>query len=446
MTPSASRSLAIVCALCFLPAVAGADNLLDIYQLATASDPQLRQAEAAYHAVAETKTQATAQLLPQISLGASLTRDRQEYTSISGAPFPGFQPSTFYYNTKGYSLSLSQALYRRDLFVQRREADASTGQAKANYEAAQQDLEVRATDRYFKVLAAVDNLDVAQAEKKANQHLLEQAQQRFDVGMIAITDVQEAKAAYDLSVAQEITAQNQLAISKEQLREVTGKFHASLEPLKDDITLPSPEPADVEKWVDTALKQNYQLIAAQAAVDKAREDVELNRAGHYPRLDAVASYGYNDVSAGLFGGSTTNDTQIGLQFSLPLYQGGGTSSRVQAAVYRLTQAKEALEQQRRSTDRQARSAYLSVLDAINSVNALKQALVSTQSALDATQAGYEVGTRTIVDVLKSQSDLFNAQRNYLQARYNYIISSMQLKQAAGTLTPADVDQINRWLK
>ncbi|MEJ2650323.1 MAG: TolC family protein, partial [Gammaproteobacteria bacterium] len=184
----------------------------------------------------------------------------------------------------------------------------------------------------------------------------EQAQQRFDVGMIAITDVQEAKAAYDLSVAQEITAQNQLAIAKEQLREVTGKFHGSLEPLKDDITLPSPEPADVKKWVDTALKQNYQLIAAQAAVDKAREDVELNRAGHYPKLDAVASYGYSDVSAGLFGGSTTNDTQIGLQFSLPLYQGGGTSSRVQAAVYRLTQAKEALEQQRRSTDRQARSA------------------------------------------------------------------------------------------
>jgi outer membrane protein len=211
---------------------------------------------------------------------------------------------------------------------------------------------------------------------------------------------------------------------------VTGKFHASLDPLKEDIQLPSPEPADVEKWVDTALKQNYQLMAAQAAVDKASEDVELNRAGHYPRLDAVASYGYNDVSAGLFGGSTTNDTQIGLQFTLPLYQGGGTSSRVQAAVYR----------------RCCSSAYLTVLDAINSVNALKQALVSTQSALDATQAGYEVGTRTIVDVLQSQSNLFDAQRNYSQARYNYIISSLQLKQAAGMLVPADLEEINRWLK
>jgi outer membrane protein len=445
MTLCATHRLAMLCSLLVAPALAGADTLMDIYKLATASDPQLRQAEAAYHAVAETKTQARAELLPQITLGANLSRDRQDYTSVTGTPFP-FQPITFYSNTKGYELSLSQALYHHDLFVQLREADASTAQAQANYQAAQQDLEVRATDRYFKVLAAADNLDVAQSEKKANQHLLEQAQQRFDVGMIAITDVQEAKAAYDLSVAQEITAENQLAVAKEQLREVTGKFHASLQPLKDDVPLPQPEPADVEKWVDTALQQNYQLIAAQAAVDKAREDVELNRAGHYPKLDAVASYGYSDVSAGLFGGTTSNDAQIGLQFSLPLYQGGGTSSRVQAAVYRLTQAREALEQQRRSTDRQARSAYLTVIDAINSVKALKQAMVSTQSALDATQAGYEVGTRTIVDVLQSQSDLFNAQRNYAQARYNYIVSSLQLKQAAGTLTPADVEEINRWLK
>ena len=443
MTLSAAARLALLCSLLVAPALAGADTLMDIYKLATASDPQLRQARAAYQAVAETKTQARAQLLPQITLGASLTRDRQDVTSTTS---PFFQPATFYSNTKGYQLNLSQALYHHDLFAQMREADASTAQAEANYQAAQQDLEVRATDRYFKVLAAADNLDFAQSEQKANQHLLEQAQQRFDVGLIAITDVQEAKAAYDLSVAQEITAQNQLAIAKEELREVTGNFHDALQPLKEDVILPSPDPSDVEKWVATALQQNYQLIAAQAAVDKARQDVELNRAGHYPRLDAVASYGYSDVSAGLFGGSESTDTQIGLQFSLPLYQGGGTSSQVQAAVYRLTQAKEALEQQRRSTDRQTRSAYLTVFDAINSVKALKQAVVSTQSALDATQAGYEVGTRTIVDVLQSQRNLFNAQRNYAQARYNYIVSSLQLKQAAGLLAPADIEEVNNWLK
>ena len=181
-------------------------------------------------------------------------------------------------------------------------------------------------------------------------------------------------------------------------------------------------------------------------MDKARDDVELNRACHYRKLDAIASYGYSDVSAGLFGGSESNDGKIGLQFSLPLYQGGGTTSRVRAAAYRLTQAREALEQQRRSTDRQTRSAYLTVLDTINSVNALKQALVSTQSALDATQAGYEVGTRTIVDVLQSQRNVFDAQRNYAKARYDYVVSSLQLKQAAGQLQSAEIEEINRWLE
>ena len=201
---SATRRLALLCSLLAMPALAGADTLLDIYKLATASDPQLRQAEAAYQAVAEGKTQARAQLLPQIALGANLTRERQDITSTTS---PFFQPATFYSTTKGYNLSLSQALYRHDLSVQLSGADASKAQALANYQAAQQDLEVRATDRYFKVLAAADNLDFAQAEKNANQHLLEQAQQRFDVGMIAITDVHEAQAAYDLSVAKEITAQ-----------------------------------------------------------------------------------------------------------------------------------------------------------------------------------------------------------------------------------------------
>lgn len=443
MTLPAITRLALALSLVIASAIARADTLLDIYRSAAASDPQLRQAEAAYRAVEETKHQARAQLLPQIALNANLSRDRQEVLS-STSQF--FQPATIYSSTKGYDLSLSQALYHRDLFVQLRETDAATAQAEASYQAAQQDLAVRATDRYFKVLAAADNLNFAQAEKKANQHLLEQAKQRFDVGLIAITDVHEAQAAYDLAVAQEITAESQLAISREELREVTGNFPASLQPLKEKVPLPPPEPADVEKWVEIALQQNFQLLAAQAGADKARQDVELDRAGHYPKLDLVASYGYSDVSAGLFGGSEINDSKIGLQFSLPLYQGGGTTSRIQAALYRLTQTKEVFEQQRRSTDRQTRSAYLTVTDAINSVNALAQALVSTQSALDATQAGYEVGTRTIVDVMQSQSNLFDAKRNYAKARYNYVVSSLRLKEAAGMLSALDIEEINRWLE
>jgi outer membrane protein len=445
MSLPATARLALALSVAAASAAAHADDLMDVYQMAERGDPQLLQAEAAYHAEAEGTRVAKAQLLPQLSIDANLSRERDDVTSLS-SPIPGFGPTHFYTTNRGYNLNLTQALYRRDLLVQMHEADATAARAEAQYQAAQQELAVRATSLYFNVLSAGDNLDFAQAEKKAYQHLLEQAKQRFNVGLVAITDVHEAQAAFDLAVTREITAKNQLALAKEQLREITGKFPDSLQPLKDDIDLPPPQPTDPDKWVATALGRNYQLIAAQAAVDKARQDVELNRAGHYPQLNAVASYGYSDIGASLFGGSTTYDEQIGLQLNLPLYQGGGTVAKVRAAQYLLTQAKEAYEQQRRATDREARNDYLNVIDAINSVKALKQALVSTKSALDATQAGYEVGTRTIVDVLQSQRDVFDAQRNYAKARYDYVVSSLRLKQAAGILEAVDVEEINRWLK
>lgn len=445
MSFPATARLALALSLASAPVLASADDLMDVYQLAKTGDPQLLQAEAAYHAQEKTKRQVKAQLFPQLSVTGNLTRERQEITSIS-SPIPGFQPTTFYSTTRGYDLNLTQALYRRDLMVQLHQADATVDQAEAQYQAAQEDVAVRTADLYFNVLSAADSLDFAQAEKKSYEHLLEQAEQRFNVGLIAITDVHEAQAAYDLAVAREISAQNQLALAKEQLREVTGKYPDSLAPLKDDISLPEPQPADADKWVITALDQNYQLIAARAAVEQARQAVALSRAGHYPQLNAVASYGYSDVGASLFGGSTTYDGQVGLQFNLPLYQGGGIVAGTESAQYRLTQSKEVYEQQRRATDRETRNAYLNVINAINTVHALKQALLSTRSALDATQAGYEVGTRTIVDVLQSQRDVFDAQRNYAKARYDYMVSSLRLKEAAGVLEAADVALINGWLK
>ena len=436
------RTLFIASALAALSGAAAADNLLDVYQRALESDPQLRQAEAAYQAVEETKRQARAQLLPQISAGASISRDRQEIVSSSSALF---STDTFYSTTKGYSLSLNQALYRRDYFVGLRQSDAATGQALAAYDAERQNLIVRAADLYFNVLSAADDLEFATAEKNANQRLLDQTKQRFEVGLIAITDVHESQAAYDLAVAREIAAENRLAVSKEELREMTGESPESLAGLQESIPLISPEPADMKAWLDTAGEQNLQLIGAQFAVQAARETVELNRAGHYPSLEAVASYGYTDVGNGRFGGSESNDASIGLQLSVPLYQGGGTNSRVRESRFLLTQANEALEQQRRATDRQTRSAYLTVLDTISSVQAFKQALISSQSALDATEAGYEVGTRTIVDVVQLQRNLFDAQRNHARARYDYILSTLRLKAAAGLLERGDLEEINRWL-
>ncbi|MEK7322107.1 MAG: TolC family outer membrane protein [Pseudomonadota bacterium] len=425
-----------------LSATAAADNLLEVYQRAAENDPQLRQAEAAYQAVKEGGNQARARLLPQLAATANLSRERQE---IENSDSPLFQPGTFNSTTKRYNLSLNQAVYRRDYFVNLRQADAATGQALANYDAEWQNLVVRTADLYLKVLAAADDLDFARAEKNANQRLLEQTKQRFDVGLIAITDVHESQAAHDLAVAREIAAETRLAISKEELRETTGYSPAVLTTLRETIPLLTPEPADMNVWLESAGKQNLQFIAAQFAVDAAREEVELRRAGHYPTLDAVASYGYSDVGAGRFGGSETYDSSIGLQLRVPFYEGGGTQSRVREGQYRLTQAKEALEQQRRAVDRQTRSAYLNVLDNISSVNALKQARISSESALEATEAGYEVGTRTIVDVVQSRRNLFDAQRNYARVRYDYILSTLRLRQAAGLLEVEDLEEINRWL-
>src|SRR3569623_1168235 len=380
----AAATLAVSCG-------AAADNLLDVYRLAVDSDPQLRQTEAAYRAVAETHDQARAQLLPQLSANAGIVCDRQEITE-SNSPF--FPPSTFYATTEKYGLNLNQALYHRDYYARLKQADASTGQARAQYDAEQQNLVERVAQRYFNVLSASDDVVFARAEKYATGRLFEQNKQRFDVGLIAITDVHESQAAADLAAARAIAAETRLAVAEEELRELTGRSSVHLAAPQEEIPLVAPEPAEMQAWVDIAARQNLQLLAAQFAVTAAREEVELRRAGHYPTFDATASYGYNNVSAAVLGGSVTVDTTVGVQVNVPLYQGGGITARARGGGRRLTQSKEALEQQRRATDRQTRSAYLTVIDNINSVQALKQARLSNQPALEATEAGYEAGTRT----------------------------------------------------
>ena len=421
---------------------AGAADLLDVYRLAVESDPQLRQSEAALHAVEATKGQARAQLLPQLNASANLNRQRQEITESRSTFYP---PTTLFSTTKAYSLNLNQALYHRAYFTQIAQADAAIGQARTTYDAERQNLIVRAAQAYFNVLAAADDLEFARAEKETNLRLLDQTKQRFDVGLVAITDVHESQAASDLAAARAITAETRLTVAQEELRELTGRAPGELARPRSDVPLVEPEPANVEAWREAAAKQNLPLLAAQFAVEAARQNLELQRAGHYPTLDATASYGYRDVSAGLFGGSVSNDTIIGLQLTVPIYQGGGVDARARESRFRLAQSQEALEQQRRATDRATRSAYLTVLDNINNVRASKQALVSNETALEATQAGYEVGTRTLVDVVQSQRNLSDARRTYTRARYDYILSSLQLKAAAGLLDVQDLEQINGWL-
>jgi len=417
-----------------------AEGLLDVYNLATESDPTIRAANAALQAQLEAKPQAKGLLLPTISFNASTTESQQDIDK------PTASAGTSNFDSTSYTLSLTQPIYHRDYLVQLRQADAQVAQADANYRAAEQELMVRAAQRYFDVLSAMDGLEFARAEKKAVARQLEQTEKRFEVGLIAITDVHEAKARYDSTVALEIAAENQLSNSREALYEITGQYLEKLKPLMEDTSLVPPDPKDIEQWTSTALKQNLTLIAAQYAADIANQEVKRQRAGHYPTVDLVGSRDYSDSGGGRFGASQSETDSISLQLTVPIYQGGIVSSKVREAAHLKIESMEKLEQQRRTALRSTREAYLGVLAAISQVNALKQALVSSESALEATQAGFEVGTRTIVDVLVALRETFRAKRDYAQARYDYIMGTLRLKQGAGILNASDLEKIDAWLR
>ena len=414
-----------------------ADDLLSVYQSALANDPQFRAAQSEYKAQLESKSQSSSQLYPSISLSANYTDNDEKIENSS--------TTRYKYTSKGYNLSLVQPLYRQANFVGLSQANALVAQAQATLDSAKQDLILRVATRYFAVLAAEDDLSFAMAERTAIQQQLVQTQQRYKVGLIAITDVQEAQARFDQAVARAIVAENAVAISRESLREITAADVGQLAPLSNTHPLLSPNPADINQWVSKALSQNSLLTAAKASVEVAREEVSKQRAGHFPSLDLVANHSYGNYGGGQFGKRDVEDNTVSLQLNVPLFQGGLVSSLTRAASFRLQEAKEKLEQQTRATE-QTRNSYLSVIANISQVTALKQALASSQVALKATQAGFEVGTRTAVDVLDSQRGRYLALRDYAQVRYNYVLETLRLKQAAGTLSEMDIQQLNPWLK
>lgn len=414
-----------------------AADLLTIYQQATVNDPVYKQAEAARQTALEALPQSRANLLPSLTLSVAKTRNSQDVISGSSLLFAK--------DTQGYTLALTQPLYHRDYFAQLAQADSAVATAEANFAAARQDLIIRAAEHYFSALAAKDNLDFSHAEKKALEHQLEQTKQRFDVGLIAITDVQEAQAAYDLVVAQNIDAENQLSSQFEALHELTSQYQDTVAPLNGTMPLIAPEPNNIDSWSQQASANNLNLQVAQLAVKSAQDDIDIAGSGHLPQLDLTASHAYADSTGGDFGSRETRDNSITLQLTVPLYQGGATSSRVRAAEGRYQQALEQLEQQKRATDRRARDGFRGVLAAIKRVKALQQAVVSAKSALKATEAGLEVGTRTTVDVLNSRRNVFRAERDLAQARYDYILNTLRLKQVTGQLQLSDIEQVNRWL-
>ena len=431
---------------------AHAASLLEVYQQALQGDPQIHEAEARRLAAQEAKPQARGVLLPQISATGDWTQ-----TDTSGSSFSiiDSQTRTFEQDTTNtnWGFGLRQTLFRWDQIVNLKRADKIVTKAEAVREAAQQDLIVRVAQRYFDVLAAEDRLTSINADREAIARQLEQARQRFDVGLIAITDVQESQAAYDQSVANEIGAKRTLATAHEFLREITGEYVTELDAPDDDFPLLDPSPNNEASWVDLSLRQNLNLVASRLDERLARDEISFRRNGHYPSIDLVASTGENqsegDAIANGFPSSfddTTTRDQISIQITVPLFAGGGTSSRVREAVYLHRASREQLQRVTRETERQARDAYLGVLSEIARVKALKQAVASSRTALQATQAGYEVGTRTIVEVLNSQFALYAAITNFYQSRYDYIMNSLRLKQAAGSLQVQDLEQIDQWLR
>lgn len=414
---------------------AHSESLMEIYQLAADNDPRILGADAQHQAARETLAQSRANFLPSIDFRASKSKLDQDVTKP-------FNDNRNFTNTN-YALNLKLPLYRKNNYIARRLAKHTVTRADAEHEAIRQDLLLRVAEAYFNILSGSDDLEFARAEKLAIKRQLEQTRQRFDVGLVAITDVHEAQARYDLAVAEEINTNNQLDNHIEVLRTITGTYHDNLDKLGDDITLIRPDPEDIDQWTRTALEQNPTLLAIQASLEESKENVAQQRAGHFPLLDFTASRSYSK-SGGVFA-NTTETATIGLEFNLPLYAGGRTRSQVRQALHYLEAARQTQEEQRRTTQRQVRNAYLGVLAGISRVKALKQALISSQSALRASEAGYEVGTRTTVDVLNSRRELFRAQRDYAQARYDYLLNTLRLKQAAGLLDIADLNAIGEWL-
>ena len=459
MARSPNRPLLTALVALFTVHAQAAETLMDVYQRALQSDPVIREAEANYLATLEAKPQARSAILPQINW----TGGYSDSDSDGSNTFPQFDPSTGLFvnrttnsqtdsDTFNWQLQLRQTVFRWDQFIALKQSEKRVSQAGANYEAAKQELLLRVADSYFNVLAAEDTLDSEVGAREAIGRQLEQAEKRFEVGLIAITDVQEAKAAHDQSIAAEIAAKRALASAKEAMREITGEYIQELAFPTEQLPLNRPDPADEQAWVETAKDQNLALLASRLGAEIAADDIRTRRSGYFPTLDLVASRSDRDTNAfrinnGLGGAADSDsvDDSISLQFSVPLFTGGLTSSRVKEAVYLHRAAREALERVARETERRTRDAYLGVLSEISRVQALRQALESSSTALKATEAGFEVGTRTTVDVLDARRNLLQAETNYARSRYDYILNVLRLKQAAGILNIQDLEEVDGWL-
>jgi outer membrane protein len=436
----------------------GAD-LLEVYKVAQQNDPLIREADANRKASKEAKPQAWAALLPQINGNASESHTDTDSRGNSLLGFDGtgnaiISPrgsSNTVRDSGTWGLSLTQTIFRWDQWETVKRADAQVAQAEATYRAAEQDLIVRVIARYFAVLYAKDIVDTNEAALNAYARLLEQQEKRFEVGLIAITDVQESRAQRDRASANLIDSKRTLATSHELLRELTGQDFETLAAPAEDMPLNAPIPADVGTWINGAMEQNLALISARLGAEIADKNVGIARAGHLPSITLQAGYSDTDADTTTTRGQPYDTTgrsvgpSVSLNLNVPIFSGGYTQSVVRQNVYAHRGALERVQRTTRETERSVRDNFLGVISNISRVQALKQALESSKTALQATQAGFEVGTRTTVDVLLSQNTLYTSQSDYYKSRYEYLQTRVLLEQAAGQLSQEDLAVINGYL-
>lgn len=430
---------ALVLALCvFAPLTAAAEDLLDVYRKAQERDPAWAAARARYAAGIERLAQGRAGLLPSVGLSAARTENDQE-VALSGSS------STQRFSAESYALTLTQPLLRKENFAAYAQGKAEAQRAEFDLALARQDLILRVADAYFAVLAAQDAHALARAEKEAAARLAALTRRQFSVGTATLVDVHEAQAGYDLTVAQEIAAANELEITRERLRVLIGEVPAALAGLSARLPLEAPQPDAMESWARASL-DNPAIHAQELAVESARHELEKGRAGHYPTLDLTAARTYSD-SVSPFTGTRleTINNQVGVLLQVPIYQGGGVSARVRELAARYDEARSQLETLKRQTAQQARAQYLAVINGLARVRALEQAHDSNQKALESTLLGYERGLRTSVDVVVAQRELYRTKRDLSQARYDYLLARLRLEAAAGRLDEEDLLAVNALL-
>ncbi|MDT0593361.1 outer membrane channel protein TolC [Glaciecola petra] len=420
-----------------------ADDLATIYELAQANDPIINRAkaqkDAAYAGIAVSR----ANLLPQISGTLAYSDSTRE--TLFGPSVVDIDSSTL-----SADITLSMSLYDHANWLGLDRAELVAQQSDASLGANMQSLMLRTTNAYLAVLREQDSVEFVKAELRAIERQLEQTKQRFNVGLTAITDVHEAQANFDNTVARQIRAENLLELRLEELREITGKYHSRISILDTErFDAAPPTPATADAWMEIAEESNLDLLAQRFARDIAKQDVDITRSGHYPTLGLRLNYGTSDNEQTFNGEKSSpprlDDSSIGLTLSVPIYQGGSVSANTDRNRANYVVAAENLELTYRQTVRSVRSSFNDVKAAISTIRALQQSVISAESALTATEAGFDVGTRTIVDVLNSTRNVFDARRNLADARYNFITAIVSLKQAAGTLKESDLLDINKVL-